>query len=88
VRTTINIDDDTLDRVRREADRTRSSLTATINRVLALGLRRIHPQSRRKPYRCPVISMGFPPRPILDKALALADRLEDEHTTGELELRK
>ena len=82
MRTTVNIDDDILQRLRKEAERTRAPFGATVNRVLRLGLERLQPESARPPYPCPTFSMGFPPLPNLDKALALAALLEDEEAPG------
>lgn len=46
------------------------------------------PRGRQaEPYRCPAFAMGAPLRP-LDKALSLADRLEDDEVARELLLRK
>ena len=78
MRATLNIDDEILERLRQEAARSRSTLRATVNRVLRLGLERLRPESARPPYRCPVFSMGTPSVPSLDKALQLAAALEDE----------
>jgi hypothetical protein len=88
MRTTLNIDDDLLRRLRRESERTRTPLGATVNEALRLGLERLHPESAPAPYRCPTFAMGFPPLEDLDKALRLAARLEDEETLHKLNLRK
>lgn len=88
MRTTLNIDDDLLRKLKREAERSRTSLTECVNRVLALGLERRHPATARKPYRQRTFAMGFPPIGSMDKALQLAAALEDEETVRELGLRR
>jgi hypothetical protein len=77
-----------LGRLKREAERTRATFRETLERVLRLGLARLHPEDVPVPYRCPTFSMGFPPVPNLDKALQLAARLDDEEVIHKLELRK
>jgi hypothetical protein len=79
MRTTIHIDDDILQELKREATRASAPLRETVNRVLRLGLERLHPASA-PPYRCRTFAMGFPPSSNLDKALELATLLEDEET--------
>lgn len=88
MRTTLNVDDDLLQRLRREAERSGTPFRATLNRVLRLGLERVQPESPQPPYRCPTFSMGFPPLSNLDKALQLAAQLEDEEIQHKLSLRK
>jgi hypothetical protein len=88
MRTTINIEDSILNRLRGEAARTGAPLTEVTNQVLRLGLERLHPESARPPYRTPTFSMGFPPVPNLDKALQLAALLEEEEILHKLDLRK
>ena len=88
MRTTLNIDDDILRRLKQAASQTGIPLREAVNRTLRLGLERLHPESVATPYRCPTFSMGFPPLPELDKALELAARLEDEEIVRKLSLRK
>lgn len=88
MRTTIDLDDDLLRRLKRQARRERSTLGATMTRVLRAGLERMHPSSTPAHYQCPTFSMGFPPLSNLDKALQGAAMLEDEETLHKLGLRK
>jgi hypothetical protein len=88
MRTTLNIDDDVLEQLKREAKRGRTSLRAITNRVLRLGLDRVRPEGVRAPYESPTFAMGFPPVVNLDKALQLAALLEDEETIRKLAVRK
>jgi len=87
VRTTINIEDDLLLKLKREAARSRMSLTDAVNRALRRGVEGLHPESERKPYREKVYAMGVP-SVNLDKALQLAALLEDEETIRKLGLGK
>ena len=90
MRTTLNIDDRVLRRLKREAERSGVSLTEMVNRTLELGVERLHPEAREAPYRCPTFSMGVPASGALDldKALDFAAFLEDEETLRKLRLRK
>ncbi|MBI4868657.1 MAG: DUF2191 domain-containing protein [Candidatus Wallbacteria bacterium] len=89
MRTTLNLDDDLLERLKAEAEKTRSSLTATVNRILKAWIDCLHPESgRRRRYHSPTFAMGFPPVGNLDKGLNLAAALEDEEVSRKLELRK
>jgi hypothetical protein len=88
MRTTINIDDQLLERAKKLARRSRRPLRETVNRALDIGLNKLDPRSRRKPYRCTTYRMGFPPALNLDKALRLAALLEDEEIARKLLLGK
>jgi hypothetical protein len=85
MRTTVDIDAHLLRRLRADADRRGVSFKEALNRVLRLGLEQ--PDLDVGPYVCPTFDMGAPLRP-LDKALALADALEDEELARKLALRK
>lgn len=86
MRTTVDIESHLLKRIRAEAHRRGVSFKDFLNRALHRGLEE-RPPDGTKPYRCPAFAMGTPLRP-LDKALALADALEDEEIARELTLRK
>lgn len=88
MRTTLNIDDDLLQKLRQEAERSRTPLNATVNRALRLGMERMAPKTERPRYQCPTYAMGFPPVSNLDKALQLAAQLEDEEVIQKLGLGK
>lgn len=85
MRTTVDIDDDLLQRLRDEAHRTRVPFKALLNQVLRRGIET--PARRKAPCRTPTFDMGEPARPI-EKALALADALEEEEIARKLSLRK
>lgn len=86
MRTTVNIDGHLLKRLRAEAHRRGVSFKEFLSRVLQRGLEE-RPPDGTTPYRCPAFAMGTPLR-SLDKALALADALEDDEIARELTLRK
>ena len=88
MRTTINIEDELLERMRDLAKRRQVSFRALLSRVLRLGLERLDPRSDAEPYSTPTFSMGFPPHLDLDKAIAIASDIEDEETVRKLQVRK
>jgi hypothetical protein len=81
MRTTVDIDRYLLQRLRDAAHEQGLPLKVMLNRALRRGLDPNGPETT--PYVCPTFSMGSPLRP-LDKALALADALEDEEVTRRL----
>ena len=88
MRTTVDIDEGLLKRLRDEAHRRGVPFKQLLNRVLRRGIDPA-PARRAKPYRCPTFDLGKPsPTVHLDKALRLAGVLEDEETARELERRK
>ena len=86
MRTTVDIESHLLKRLRAEAHRRGVPFKAFLNRVLRRGMEQPH-RSEATPYRCPTFAMGAPSHP-LDKALALANALEDDEIGRELALRK
>jgi len=89
VRTTITLDDDLAAALKEAAFRSKTSFKAVLNRALRAGLSRGAPARRPKRYRLdPVHLGGVVPGIDLDRALRLADALEDEALARKLELRK
>jgi hypothetical protein len=88
MRTTLNIDEPVLRRLRLASERDGTSFRETVNRVLRLGLERALPAEEQPEFVSPVFSMGAPSYPNMDKALQLAAMLEDEETLRDLNLRK
>ena len=89
MRTTLTIDDQIAEELKRLAFQSGRSFKEVVNESLRRGLasRRAAPKSR--PYRMKPISLGGPmPGVNLDKALQLAEILEDEGIRSKLELRK
>ena len=88
MRTTVTIDDEVLLKLREQAAKERISLTKLLNRVLREGIRASSKKSLPKPpYREKTFAMGEP-LVGLEKALALAGRLEDEEVLRKMSLRK
>lgn len=85
MRTTVDIDRHLLKRLKDEAHERGISFKRHLNRVLRRGMEA--PARELEPYRCPSFAMGAPLRP-LDRALALADALEDEEIARKQALRK
>jgi hypothetical protein len=88
VRTTLTIADDLLDRLKREARRSRRPLKAVVNDALRRGIDQLRPPARRRAFAQRTFRMGFPPGSSLDKALQLAARLDDEEIARKLALGK
>jgi hypothetical protein len=86
MRTTLTIDDDVLDRLKREARRSRRPLKAVVNDALRSGVDQMRPPVRRSTFTQQAFPMGVPPTSSFDKALQLAARLEDEETLRKLAL--
>ena len=88
MRSTVRIDDDLMIELEARAHAESVSLTRILNRTLRAGLARLRPDgARRRPFRQKTAAMGQP-MADLDKALALAARLEDEEAARKLSLRK
>lgn len=90
MRTTLTVDNAIgaeLKRIAREEGR---SFKEVVNETLRRGLAsRGHPPADRKPYRLHPFSLGGPLSGIdLDKALRLAEAVEDEESRRKLEMRK
>jgi hypothetical protein len=88
MRTTVTISDELLDRLRREARRSRRPFKVVLNEALRLGVDRLSPPPRRRAFRQRTFRMGHPPAIALDKALQLAVRLEDDEISRKLALGK
>lgn len=78
MRTTLTLDDDLARDLKRLARKTGQPLKELVNEALRAGLRvRVSPS--RQPYRVQPVSLGgVVPGVDLDRALRLADALEDE----------
>jgi hypothetical protein len=88
VRTTLTLDDDLVRELKEEARRSRRPLKRVVNDALRAGLvaRRAKPARR---YRLTPVSLGgVLPGIDLDKALRLAEALEDDAVARKLEMRK
>lgn len=88
VRTTLTLDDDVADELRTLSHRTRRSFKDVVNETIRTGLARRR-QARPRRYRLEPASLGGVRAGFnLDKALRLADWLEDEEIARKLEVRK
>lgn len=89
MRTTLTIEDGIAAQLREIAHRSGRSFKAVVNEALRAGIANNRIVTRRKPYRLEPVSLGAVVGPYdLDKALQLADRLEDEEIARKLQLRK
>jgi hypothetical protein len=88
MRTTLTLDDELVDALKQKAVRDRRPFKEIVNTTLRAGLV-ASTQPSPKPYRLEPVSLGRAmPGINLDKALSLADSLEDEELLRKLELRK
>jgi hypothetical protein len=88
MRTTVDLDPDLLERLRREAHRRRIPFRRLLNATIRAGLA-ARPAAGAGDYVLPTFSLGVArEQGELDKALALAAALEDRETARELERRK
>ena len=89
MRTTLNIDDSIAKKLKDNAHQTGKSFKDIVNETLQAGLVAKKIMQKAKPYRIKSVSMGGAVTGHnLDKALALADRMEDEEIIRELSMKK
>lgn len=89
MRTTLTLDDDLASALKEAAFRQGESFKTIVNEALRRGLTVLPSPPRAKRYRLePAHLGGVRPGVNLDKALQLADALEDEAIASKLELRK
>jgi hypothetical protein len=89
MRTTLTLDDDLAAALNEKADRTGRTFKEVVNKALRAGIEaEISPPPRRRYLLEPVSLGGIPKAVDLDKALRLADALEDAEISRKLELRK
>lgn len=85
MRTTVTLDDDVAAKLRRLSREQGISFKAALNTSVRRGLAAT---DAPRPYRLPTRRLEAKPGLDLDRALALADRLEDEETLRKLAQRK
>ena len=89
MRTTLTIEDDIARRLKEIAYRSGKSFKSVVNDSLRAGISRGKDVPTARPYRIRPVSMGQVAGPYnLDKALLLADRIEDEEIARKLQMRK
>ena len=83
--TTLTVDDDIAKQLEKIARRAGKPLKAVVNGVLRAGIQNTQVAEATIPYRVEPAAMGEVGKPYdLDKALQLADHLEDEEVTRKL----
>jgi hypothetical protein len=87
MRTTVTLDDDVAAKLKEEARRQRSSFKEVLNSSIRRGLSAGTPLGA-KPYQVRPRSMRARPGVDLDRALQLADELEDREIVRKISLRK
>lgn len=88
MRTTLTIDDAIAKALRDLAHKSNKSFKEVVNETLHAGLSAKR-APKAKPYRVRPASLGgIAPGVNLDKALALADAIEDQELAAKIELRK
>ena len=89
MRTTLTIDDATAKALKELAHRTGRSFKHVVNETLRAGLARQRGRPEARPYKLEPASLGGVCAGIdLDRALRIADALEDIELARKLELRK
>ncbi len=88
MRTTITIDDDLMQELRKRALQSNLRLKEVINNAIRYGLKAAAEARPGEMYVCPIFSLGNPSSYDLDRALDLAEQLESEEITRKLLLRK
>ena len=89
MRTTLSIDDNLADALRKRAYKSGKSFKEVVNRTLQAGIQAEHGLPRSRPYKIKPVSLGgVLPGINIDKALRLADEIEDKEIAGKLRLRK
>jgi hypothetical protein len=89
MRTTLTIDDTLAQTLKGLAHRSGRSFKDVVNETLRNGLTTTQALPEAKPYQLPAYSMGTVQGDFnLDKALSLAEHLEDEELTRKLAMNK
>jgi hypothetical protein len=89
MRTTLTIDDQLAAALKDAADQSNKSFKEVVNETLRAGLAVKKAPGMARPYRLKTVSMGHVAGDFnLDKALALADALEDEELVRKLHMKK
>jgi hypothetical protein len=89
MRTTLTIDDNLAGVLRKKAYESGKPFKEVVNRALQAGIQAEHALPRSRPYKIKPVSLGgVLPGINIDKALRLADEIEDMAIAGKLRLRK
>lgn len=89
MRTTLTIDDQLVKALKDAAHKSNKSFKEVVNETLRAGLAAKKIPNKARPYRLKPINMGHVAGDFnLDKALQLADALEDEELVRKLRMKK
>ncbi len=89
MRTTLTLDEQIAKALKNAAHRTGKPFKQVVNETLRAGLAADHATAKARPYRLKTVSLGGVVGGVsLEKALQLADALEDEELARKLHLRK
>ncbi len=89
MRTTLTIDDQLISALKDVAHQSNKSFKEVVNETLRAGLAAKNIPGRARPYRLKTVGMGHVAGDYnLDKALQLADALEDEELVRKLRMKK
>lgn len=89
MRTTLTLDDQIAKKLKTLAHSSDTSFKEMVNETLRRGLAATGTLPRAKPYKAPSFAMGTEAGGLnLDKALAIAERLEDEELARKLAMHK
>lgn len=89
MRTTLTLDEPVAKALKSAAQRTGKPFKQVVNETLRAGLVASHASAKARPYRVKPVSLGgVTPGIDLQKALRLADALEDQEIARELAQRK
>jgi len=89
MRTTLTIDDQLAKALKDAAHKSNKSFKEVVNETLRAGLAAKKTRGNARPYRLKPVSMGHVGTEYdLDKALQLADTLEDEELIRKLRMKK
>lgn len=89
MRTTLTLDEQIAKALKNAAHRTGRPFKQVVNETLRAGLAAGHATAKARPYRVKTVSLGGVLGGIdLEKALRLADALEDQEIARKLALRK
>lgn len=89
MRTTLTIDDNLAKELRKRAYKSGRPFKEVVNRVLRAGIEAEQSLPKSRPYKVKPVSLGgVLPGINLDKALRLADEIEDMEIAGKIQLRK
>ena len=77
-----------MDELKKEAHRTGKPFKTVVNDALREGLKCEKDQESLRPYKCKSFSLGNPSRINLDKALVIADLLEDKENANKFKIKE